>query len=146
MREKNYLEYEKNVIIFLRKFSENGVFDTKRIKELVKKDMILRKDFKKEMEKITNYKNPSLSNEFVDIRGKNIFGWMLVVLIIISLISFFLAGGIKIGSFNDSMDFILRIMLLAMFSFLLVFGFLYEKSVSSLILFLILKLSYLYSL
>ena len=79
--------YERSVLEFLTRFSEKGVFDTKRIKYIVKKDRSEALALSNWLDIVMNYNVPNISEEFVDTTGKSVFEKVSLVTLVALVLS-----------------------------------------------------------
>ncbi len=82
--KENGDEYERLVLSFIKRFSENGVFDTRRLKELAKRNPSVVASW---LDSVMNYSNPRISEEFVENKGKTIFTLISAISILVVIAS-----------------------------------------------------------
>jgi uncharacterized membrane protein len=83
-------KYERTVLEFLRRFSKGRVFDTRRLRAIVKKDSVVAEEVASWLDTVMKYRDPHLSKDFVDRTGKKIFGRITLLAFIAGIVGVFL--------------------------------------------------------
>ena len=76
-------KYERLVLKFLKRFSNDGVFDTERLKRRVRKDIGLYHAIRSWFNEILIYDRKDVVEKFVKNRGKRVFGYISLLLFVI---------------------------------------------------------------
>ncbi len=80
-------KYEKLVLRFLERFSEDGVFDTKKIKKKVERDRLFSHAIASWFNEILIYEDRNIAERFVENKGKVVFKYISAILIFLALVS-----------------------------------------------------------
>ncbi|RLE85895.1 MAG: hypothetical protein DRJ41_00290 [Thermoprotei archaeon] len=88
LREDRELdEYEREVMTFLKEFSFDGAFDSRRVKEYVRSlesNVDLLKDVKRKFDNVLKYTNSKLISKFIETTGKSLINKVAGILITFS--------------------------------------------------------------
>ncbi len=79
--------YEELVLRFLERFSENGIFDTKRIKDRISRDTHFSHSIASWFNNVLTYEDRTIAEKFVENRGKIVFKYISVLFLFLSLLS-----------------------------------------------------------
>lgn len=95
--KENGDEYEKLVLAFIKRFSENGVFDTKRLKELARKNPSVVSSW---LDSVMNHSDSRISGEFVENKGKTIFTIISAISVLVVIVCVGI-GAMLDGKYSD---------------------------------------------